>query len=181
MVVDEEIVVEIAADRSRGLHAAADGDVGTIRKGRNALRHDGLLDALGDVELARQSDEPFVIVRRLALGARLYDAPAQCDREVLEVDRLGDEVERPAIEGRADVRHVAVGRDNHGFQQGMPLVQVGEQGQTVHHGHVDVGQHHVGIGLGVELPECILAIAREDEPHRPVPNLASKSLINKQF
>ena len=78
------------------------------------------------------------------------------DREVLEVDRLGDEVERAAVERGADVRHVAVGGDDDRAQQRVRLVEVAEQRQTVHDRHVDVGEHDVG-----------LAVARRASPAPP--------------
>ena len=63
--------------------------------------------------------------------------------EIGEIDRLGHEIERPAVHRGADIGHVAIGRDDDGRERVVGLLDFLQQGQTVHPRHVDVAEHHV--------------------------------------
>ena len=160
------------------------GDVARSGNGRKAARHDRLLDPPGDVELLAQRDRA---ARGPAPPACAPAPPAwlllERDREVLEVDRLGDEVERAAIERRADVRHVAVGGDDDRLEQ-RDAVRSGSPSS--------VRPSITGMLMSVRttsacrLPasscrERLLAVAREDELERLVADLLAEALGDEQF
>ena len=67
--------------------------------------------------------------------------------EVGEVDRLGEEIEGAAVHRRADVGHVAIGRDDDGRELLLGLLQLLQQRQAVHARHVDVAHHHVDVAV----------------------------------
>ncbi len=51
IVVDQEVVVEVAADFLGGVHAGVEVEFTAIREGREDVRHHGLLDGVRGVEL----------------------------------------------------------------------------------------------------------------------------------
>ncbi len=100
---------------------------------------------------------------RLAQRFEIGKGAGEGQRQIVEVDRLGDEVEGAAVHRRADVLHVAVGGDDDGPQQRRALLQSGEQRQTVHARHVDVRQDDVDAGIGIDQRQRLLAVASEQE------------------
>src|SRR5579864_5722039 len=68
----------------------------------------------------------------------VVDGLAHGDFEIAEIDRLGDKIKRAAVHRGAQIFHVAIGRDDDGAHFVALLAQPGEQGQPVHHRHVDV-------------------------------------------
>src|SRR5579883_3426225 len=83
--------------------------------------------------------------------------------EIGEIDRLGEEVERAAVHGCADVAHVAIGGDDDGRLLVLGLLQLGEQRQPVHPRHVDVGYHHVDMRMGFERLQRLESVMGEHE------------------
>ena len=106
----------------------------------------------------------------------MSDRSADRGLEVGEVDRLGEEVEGAAVHRGADIGHVAVSRDNHGREAGGFILQLGEQGQPIHAGHVDVGHDHVEVAVFGEEGQRLDAVAGEAESNRPVLDLAAELL-----
>ena len=80
------------------------------------------------------------------VGQRLADG----DFEIAQIHRLGDKIKGAAIHRRAQIRHVAIGRDDDRPHRRLPLAQFAKQGEPIHHRHVDVEQHQVDIRLGGE-------------------------------
>ena len=83
--------------------------------------------------------------------------------EVLEVEGLGDEIERAAIHGGPDVAHVAISRNDDGLDMGTIFRNLTQQGEAVHHGHVDVGDDHVDAVVFGEDVQGLRAVACEAE------------------
>ncbi len=111
------------------------------------------------------------------MGDRLSDGRL----EVGEIDRLGEEVERAPVHRSADVRHVAISRDDHGRKPGRLVLQLGEQGESIHARHVDVGDDHIEIGVLGEEGQRLHAVAREPESNRAVLDLAAELLRDQVF
>ena len=99
----------------------------------------------------------------------------------LQIDRLGDEIEGAAIHRGAQIRHVAVGRDDDRPHRRLPLAQFVEQGQPVHHRHVDVEQHQLDIRFGCEHRQRLLAVVSEAEFELLVADLAAKALPDQEL
>ena len=139
------------------------------------------LDDVGR-EIARQVVAHAL--RLVALAANFAQARDLVERladrqlEVGEVDRLGDEVERAAVHRDSDVGHVAVGRNDHRAQVGR---KPGEQRQSVHHGHVDVGEHELDPGIGRYQAQRLGAVARKLKFVFAGPDLAAKALADQLF
>ena len=101
---------------------------------------------------------------------------AHRDFEIVQIDRLGHEVEGAAVHRRANVGHVAVRRNNDRANRRLTRPQFGKQGQPVHHRHVDVEKQKLDIGLPLQHGERFLAMVREAEGEFVRPDLAAKSL-----
>jgi hypothetical protein len=101
--------------------------------------------------------------------------------EVGKIDRLGDKVEGAAVHRGADVRHFAIGRDDHRGGVSFALMQVGQQGQSVHSWHIDVAQKHVDVAAGIKLRQRIHAIIHEDEAKLSIGDLPAELLNDRQF
>ena len=99
----------------------------------------------------------------------------------MQIDRLGDEIEGAAVHRGAQIGHVAIGRDDDRPHRRLPLAQFGEQGQPVHHRHVDVEQHQLDVGLGGQHRQRLLAVMGEAEGEFPVADLAAKALPDQQL
>ena len=56
------------------------------------------------------------------------------------------------------------------------LAQSRQQGQPVHHRHVDVEQHQIDVGLGGEPVQRLLAVMGEAEGELLVADLTAKAL-----
>ena len=168
------------------------GDVGEQRRdlapfpaGRERVGVGG--EAAGEIgrEIARErSVRPLrgrLTRARVAQGRDMRDRLADGRLEIGEVDRLRQEVERAPVHRRADIRHVAVSRDDHGREPGRLLLQLGEQGEPVHARHVDVGDDHVEIAVFGEKGQRLHAVAREAENDRAVLDLTAKLLPHQVF
>ena len=93
----------------------------------------------------------------------MLDRALDGDLQVVEVDRLCDEVERAPVHGGADVAHVSVGGDDHGPQVLVERPELRQQGEPVHLGHVDVREHQVDGVVGPQLLERFQAVSCELE------------------
>ncbi|HBP18708.1 MAG TPA: hypothetical protein DEA08_13100 [Planctomycetes bacterium] len=58
---------------------------------------------------------------------------------------------------------------------------MGEQGQPVHLGHVEVGQHDLDVWVLFEEREGLLAVAGEHEAELAPADLVAKALANQQL
>ena len=122
----------------------------------------------------------LALTRVLEMGD-MGDRLADRGLEVGKVNRLGQEVERAPVHGGADIGHVAVGRDDHGRKLRRLFLQLGEQRQSVHARHVDVGDDHVEIALLGEHGQGLHAIAREPEFDRTLFDLTAEPLPDQVF
>src|SRR5277367_2631941 len=113
--------------------------------------------------------------------ADMGDCLAERGLEVGEVNWLGQEVERAPVHGRADIGHVAIGGDDHGGKLRRLFLELGEQRQSVHARHVDVGDDHVEIALVGEQSQGLHAIAREPECDRALFDLTAEPLPDQVF
>jgi hypothetical protein len=126
------------------------------------------------------------ISRRSALTrvfevADMGDCLAERGLEVGDVNWLGQEVERAPVHGRAGIGHVAIGGDDHGGKLRRLFLQLGEQRQSVHARHVDIGNDHVEIALVGEQSQGLHAIAREPECDRALFDLTAEPLPDQVF
>ena len=80
---------------------------------------------------------------RLAQDLDMPDGLGDGRFEVGKIDRLDQKVESAAVHRRANIGHVAVGRDDDGRDLFFGLLQLLQEGKPVHARHVDVGDHHV--------------------------------------
>src|ERR1700722_9704701 len=118
---------------------------------------------------------------RVVEGGDLGECLAERGLEVSKVNRLGQEGERPPVHGGADIRHVAIGGDDHGGKLRRLLLQLCEQRQSVHARHVDVGDDHVEIALLGEHSQGLHAVAREPEGDRTLFDLTAEPLPDQVF
>ena len=150
------------------------GDVGEQRRDLAALAAEierrGIAgEARGEIgrEIARQRRVGALGRRLPTLGFAQHldmaDRLFNRGLEIGEVDRLRQEIEGPAIHRGADIGHVAIGRDDHGRDFFLRLLQLGEQRQTVHARHVDVGEHEVDIAFSASARQSLDAVVREQE------------------
>jgi hypothetical protein len=120
------------------------------------------------------------LARVLEVGD-MRDRLAERGLEVGKVNRLGEEVERASVHGCANIGHVAIGRDDHGRELRRFFLQLGEQRQSVHARHVDVGDDHIEIALLGEQSQGLHPIPREPECDRTVFDLTAKPLPDQVF
>ena len=101
--------------------------------------------------------------------------------EVEKIDRLGQEIEGAAVHGGADIGHVAIGRDDDGRELFLVLLQLLEERQPVHPRHVDVGNHHVDVAVGLQHGQGFDTVAGEKKADRPVANLVPELLLDERL
>ena len=104
-------------------------------------------------------------VTRLALMAS-----GSCCKLLLqqvEIDRLGDELGGAELARLAAALVVAIGRHHDHRQVGVPLLDLAQQRQPVHAGHVDVGQDddQLGPDAVAELVQRLLGRMRRNASH----------------
>ena len=121
------------------------------------------------------------ILRRLFAQHGFPNGLIQRYFQILKINRLGDKIERAAVQRRADIRHIAVSGGDHRTQQRMFLANPRKQGQAVHHRHINVGEHHVETRIGLELRQGLLAIARELEGELRRANPFTEALRDQGF
>jgi len=103
------------------------------------------------------------------------------DLEIVQVDRLGHEIEGAAVHRGAQIGHVAIGRDDDGADRRLLLAQPAEQGQAVHDRHVDVEQHQVDIGRGLQHAQRFFAVPGEAEGEFLGADLTPEALRDQQL
>ena len=101
------------------------------------------------------------------------------DGQVLKVDGLGDKVKGTPVHGGADVVHVPVGRDDDRLQQGILLVEFGQQGEPVHLGHVDVAEHQVHPRILFKLLQGLGPIVGKQELVYVIADLPAEFLLDE--
>src|SRR6185312_1286836 len=104
--------------------------------------------------------------------------PGELRLQMIEIDRLGDELDGAEFVGTAAPLVVAIGRDHHHRQLRPALLHLPQQGQPVHAGHIDVGQNHQKFGLDrpLEAIERLFAGAGEMQHISSIARLAAKTL-----
>ena len=183
VVVDAEEVVEVAADILCGLHRGVDVDlVAILGEGREHLGQDVLLDVAGRGQVFLQRLQLCVLLLRLVDEAYLLDGLLDGKAQVVHVDGLRGKVEGAVVHGLTDVLHVAVGTHHDDAQGGIAhLVHLRQQGQTVHLGHVDVGEDDLDVGRVVQDGEGLQTVVGEVELVLAVAYLASEVLLHQQL
>ena len=63
----------------------------------------------------------------------------------------------------------------------LPLAQFGQQGQPVHHRHVDVEQHQLDVGLLRQYRQRLLAVVGEAEGRIASADLPAESLLDQRL
>ena len=101
--------------------------------------------------------------------------------QVGEVDWLGDEVEGAAVHGRANVGHVAVGGDDDGPDVRVHIGNLLQEGQAVHLGHVDVGDHHVDVPDRPQDLERLHPVAGKEELVLAAPDASAHALQDQRL
>ena len=79
------------------------------------------------------------------------------------------------------VRHVAIGRDDDRAHRRAPFVQFVEQREPVHDRHVDIEEHEVDVGFGVQRGQCLFAVMGEAECELLLADLAAKTLPDQKL
>ena len=68
--------------------------------------------------------------------------------EIIHINRLGSEVERPSVHRCADILHIPVGGHHDALLCRITqFVDFRKQGQSIHLRHIDVAQHNVKIWM----------------------------------
>ena len=171
-------VVEIAAYLLGRDHAAVDLE---LRRARKRRRQDGQLHGVRDVELLAQGLELVLGRQRLAHDPGVPEGLVDRGLEVVEVDRLGHEVERAPVHRDADVVHVAVGGDHHRPDLGIHLAERIEEGKAVEPRHVDVGEDHLELGVLREPLQGLEPVLGEGELELAAPDAATELLADEDL
>ena len=103
-----------------------------------------------------------------------------CEFEIIEINWLGNKIERSPVHGRADVAHVAVGRYHDRADNRINCRQSGQQRKAIHTGHINVAQHDVDIGLLFQHSQGFLPVVNKNEFIRISLDLGPKPLFEKR-
>ena len=101
--------------------------------------------------------------------------------EVVEINRLCQKVERPAVHGRANVFHVTIGGHDDRLDILFAIGKLTQQGQAVHHGHVDIGEDQVDIRVLLQHLQCLFAVVGKKKLQVPVADAAAELLTYQQL
>ena len=160
------------------LHVGEDAAAGSVGETRG---QDGLLYLAGDAELVLQRHQLVPRLEGFAPFHQVLQGARDGEFQVVEVNRLGDEVEGAPVHGRAYVLHVAVGRDDYRANIGLDLGDLLDQRESVHLGHVDVGEYQVNVRLLLQPLEGFQAILGKDELVEAGANVTTHSLKHEPF
>ena len=183
VVVDTEEVVEVASHILGRLHGGVDVElVADVGERGKLIREDILLDLAGDGQFFLQRLQLRMLFLRLMDVMDLTDGLLDGHIQVVHIDRLGDKVEGAAVHGLADVQHITVGT-HHDDPQGwiMLLIHIRQQLQTVHHGHVDVAEDNLDVGVVVQDVQRLHAVTGIEELILAGPDLAPEVLSHQRF
>jgi hypothetical protein len=117
----------------------------------------------------------------LAYPADIVERLLDRDFEIVEIDRLGDEIECAAVHRGTDIRHVAIGRDDDCARRRLASPQLSEQCQPIHDRHVDVEQQQLDVGLIRQLRERLLAMIGKAEIEFTGADLVAKPLADQHL
>ena len=101
--------------------------------------------------------------------------------QVGKIYGLHHKIKSPAVHGRAQVTEVAVGRHDNRFHGRVLGVGVREQGQPVHHGHVDIAENNIRVGVFRDALQGFLPVAGENKLVGALTDFAPKFLLDEQF
>ncbi len=131
--------IEVADDRPRDL--AEDRELGDPERLLGGL---GLLELAGlGRELAHLLDEPRDLAARAEVSLPAHERAMNDVLEVLARERLDEVLERTVRERVPDGLERGVGRDHHDLDRRVGALDVPEQLEPVHLGHLDVHDHDV--------------------------------------
>jgi hypothetical protein len=99
--------------------------------------------------------------------------------QIVDVERLDLEVEGSAHHGGADVGHVAVGGEHDRLRRHRHRFQPRQQLETVHPRHVQVGDDHLDVGIGLDDVERIARARCAVQPDRLRSELASQPQLEQ--
>src|SRR5580704_14187165 len=99
--------------------------------------------------------------------------------QIVEIDRLGDEIERAAVHGGADLAHVAVGRNDDGRYRSLVLQQLLQQRKPVHSRHIDIGDHQIDGIAYLEHRQGFDAVAGKRKADLAMADLMAELLQNE--
>ena len=157
----------MASTRSPAHHVRA------VRQGEGPLEHAAV----------HEHPQQLVLLGRAHHLAELRHVPERLGEgglEVLEVERLDEEVEGPAVHRHADVAHVAVGGDHDDLDERIDLAHPRQEGEPVHPRHVDVGEHDIGVRVLAQLLQGVLAVGGEDELVDGLADVLAEALLHQQ-
>ena len=177
-----DIFVEQLAQHFRCNRLHQRGEAGDVGEDRGDLapvhRHAVGLAVAGQAacdlrrEIARQRSVRALglelAAARLAHHLDMADSLVDRHFEVAEIDRLGEEIERAAVHRGADIAHVTIGGDDDGRFLVVGLLQLRQQRQPVHPGHVDVGDHHVDMRMLLDRGQRLDPVMGEHKRNRPI-------------
>ena len=152
-----------------------------LRRARKRRRQNRQLHGVRDVELLAQGLELVLGRQRLAHDPGMPEGLVDCGLEVVEVDRLGHEVERAPVHRGADVVHVAVGGDHHRPDLGIHLAERVEERKAVEPRHVDVGEDHLELGVLREPLQGLEPVLGERELELAAPDAAAELLADEDL
>ena len=112
---------------------------------REHLRQYRLLRAARDIELVLQGDQLVARRERFPPLFEVSKRPVYGDLQVLEIKRLGDEIEGSPVHRHADVLHITVRRYDDGADFRIDLRYLFQKREAVHLRHVDVRDDHIDI------------------------------------
>jgi hypothetical protein len=181
IAVEEEVIEQIAANLLGRHHGSVQVEVLAVRKWRKLPRQDRLLDTRGDAQFVLDGHQLLLRAQRVLQLLHLRQRLLNGDFQILEIDGLHQKVDSAPVHSRADIGHVAVGGDDHGFARIARLIELSQQSQAVHHRHVDIAQNQIDAGLYGKRLQRFLAVVAEEEFQFAVADLAAESLANEQL
>ena len=117
----------------------------------------------------------------LSLKSTVACNSPQANLQEIEIDRLGDEFSRAAFGGAATPLVVAIGGQHHHRQFRPPLLDLPQERQPVHSGHIDVRQDDDQLRLDLARKTLKRLRGREREMQHvdALPHLAPKLLAEQ--
>ena len=149
---------------------------------RERARQDALLDLAGHGKVALDVHQFGVLLLGALDVLDLLDGLVNGPLQVVQVNRLGGEIEGAAVHGVADVVHVSVcahhdalpGRDTH-------LVDLGQKRQSVHFRHVDIREDDGNVRILQQELKRLQSVVGEVEFVFALSNLSAEELRQQQF
>ena len=134
------------------------------------------LDFPGHLKVLFDGYQTITGFQGLLQGLNVLDAFFDGDFKIVEINRFGQKVKRSAVHCGTNVLHVTVGGYDHRLHVLFGIGKLTQQGESIHHRHVDIGEDQVDFRVFIQHLKRLFAIVGKKELEIPFADTATEFL-----